>query len=960
MSEQLIIPTKIVHSTFGFIPTKPTKILTYNFLFIASVTAALCISSPQTQAACPAAGNGITIAGAGNTAVENNCIISTTLPLRYGVQATTQAEATLNNGSITTTGNNAHGTYALNGGIVNVNGAPITVSGNAYGAYAINNNATVNLTNLDINMSTAISNGVGLNATDSGRIFADNITITTNSDNGHGASAMRSGALVDLANSRITIQGLNSYGVSSTENTSLILHDNSQVTTLQDYNHGAYVRTAAMTIDNSQITTQGLAAYALYARNLATADVLNGTTLTTTGNSAYGVLVSLGSTVNMTDSAIETSNLSAVGAYTFSGGTFNLTNSSITTHGGNAYAYYATAPAATVNTFTATDSTLISDNAATFLLNGGTTNVTLTNVQNQTGNNILLLVSGTAIAVPNLGIPYDILPFDPNSLQGPTGVSAQDNTLNIGANPGIVTILSNGSTLTGNSFVSNNSTVSVTLDNSTTLTGAFNTGPGSTTNMTLQNGSTWFMTDSSNVTNLVNSGSLIDFVAGPFKTLTTVNYTGIGGSIGLNTFLDTDGSPSDLLVIDSGTAIGTTALFINNAGGTGAATQNNGILVVDAINGATTASTAFSLGAPVIAGPYEYLLFYGSQDGSGPQNWYLRSTSGNDDKPNYREEVSLYAALPSVSLLYGQLLLDSLHARVGEEQQLQYRSDLTEGRSAWARYVYRDGNINDDDIFNKGPDFNYHFNVLQVGSDLYRQEHHNGSRDHIGLYIASGHGKANVEHVNGKEAGIDKLDAMTLGAYWTHFGSTGWYLDGILQKNWYDLEANSGRIAPLLPDADDFAASLEGGFPFRFWNRLVIEPQGQAIYQRLAVSDSTDEVATIRFGSTSGSIARLGLRIANDWLISSKHSNEPQRIFTAWIRANKWYQYGGSSKTEFSSENGFVPFPSELSGRSVELELGMTGQVTRTVSLYGKVSHEDYNDDRGRSFAANAGLRVNL
>ena len=35
--------------------------------------------------------------------------------------------------------------------------------------------------------------------------------------------------------------------------------------------------------------------------------------------------------------------------------------------------------------------------------------------------------------------------------------------------------------------------------------------------------------------------------------------------------------------------------------------------------------------------------------------------------PNFRVETSLYAAIPSMALLYGRNLLDTLHERVGEE-----------------------------------------------------------------------------------------------------------------------------------------------------------------------------------------------------------------------------------------------------------------------------------------------------
>ncbi len=112
-------------------------------------------------------------------------------------------------------------------------------------------------------------------------------------------------------------------------------------------------------------------------------------------------------------------------------------------------------------------------------------------------------------------------------------------------------------------------------------------------------------------------------------------YFGRGGTIALNTFLGSDNSPSDKLVINGSTATidgpatatGSSFLRITNAGGPGAQTTANGILVVDAINGGTTAPGAFTLANELRAGAFDYRLFRGGLDGiSAPNDWFLRST----------------------------------------------------------------------------------------------------------------------------------------------------------------------------------------------------------------------------------------------------------------------------------------------------------------------------------------------
>ncbi|MFL9584254.1 autotransporter domain-containing protein [Stenotrophomonas sp. AB1(2024)] len=107
------------------------------------------------------------------------------------------------------------------------------------------------------------------------------------------------------------------------------------------------------------------------------------------------------------------------------------------------------------------------------------------------------------------------------------------------------------------------------------------------------------------------------------------NYTGNGGALYLDTVLGADDSASDRLVISNGVAAGTTGVGILNAGGAGAETVADGILVVQAINGASTGANAFALYAPVAAGAFEYFLFKGGVSAGSGENWYLRSTLVN-------------------------------------------------------------------------------------------------------------------------------------------------------------------------------------------------------------------------------------------------------------------------------------------------------------------------------------------
>ncbi|WP_457584338.1 autotransporter family protein [Ensifer canadensis] len=135
---------------------------------------------------------------------------------------------------------------------------------------------------------------------------------------------------------------------------------------------------------------------------------------------------------------------------------------------------------------------------------------------------------------------------------------------------------------------------------------------------------------------VVNAGRL-DLTNGGGSTSDTFtingNYTGDGGLLFLDTVLGSDGSASDKLVVSGGTASGTTGIAIVNRGGAGAATAADGIMVVEAISGATTAGNAFSLAERVAAGAYEYLLFEGGAAAGTSENWYLRSTLTGEPAP---------------------------------------------------------------------------------------------------------------------------------------------------------------------------------------------------------------------------------------------------------------------------------------------------------------------------------------
>ncbi|WP_318368078.1 autotransporter outer membrane beta-barrel domain-containing protein [Enterobacter sp.] len=118
-------------------------------------------------------------------------------------------------------------------------------------------------------------------------------------------------------------------------------------------------------------------------------------------------------------------------------------------------------------------------------------------------------------------------------------------------------------------------------------------------------------------------------------------YISNGGTLTLDTVLNEGGanSQSDMLVVDT-VALGSKATLIkvNNAGGSGAVTVDNGIELVHVLGGkGKSAEDAFVLDGRVGIGAYEYDLHQGSVSDEQDGNWYLRGVKApvnpDDNKP---------------------------------------------------------------------------------------------------------------------------------------------------------------------------------------------------------------------------------------------------------------------------------------------------------------------------------------
>ena len=84
---------------------------------------------------------------------------------------------------------------------------------------------------------------------------------------------------------------------------------------------------------------------------------------------------------------------------------------------------------------------------------------------------------------------------------------------------------------------------------------------------------------------------------------------------------------------------------------------------------------------------------------------------------------------------------------------------------------------------------------------------------------------------------------------------------------------------------------------------------------------------------------RIGARVAKTW-------SEDEDALTVWGRANLWYEFLGDTRSEFSSSAGFVPIHADLGGEWIELNAGVTAEISSGVSIHASVTYEtDFDND---------------
>jgi outer membrane autotransporter protein len=918
-----------------------------------------------------------------------------------GVTLGSQSSAT-NNGTINITGTNitefegaALGTSGANSVLTNNGTITSTTTSGGFGAMLGSGDSHVltNSAGATITTSGGIAKGMQLVGAGLGSTAINNGTIiTTGNGTGPinllpaGIHAVGSGSIV-INNGVIDTGGVLGIGIYANNGAGISITNTGSITTAGNLGSGIVMGGAASTLNNSgTVTTAGTGAFGLAIEG-ENHTVTNSGTITTAGADASGVFIgprggTIGGGGTMTNTGtITTTGPNAHGVF-MNGGTNNLTNSgTIRTSGPTSFGISLVSFADAI----ASQVTSIVNQASGVIRSEQYTAIATTN-GDETVDNAGTLIGGNGIAV-SLGQGTDTLILRGASVvQGAMdgGAGGANGTRND-------TLTFDGFAYTGGSQILNWETLSLTnssvlmldgnlvMGDSISLTGTVGIDGTSAINAFADRTIRAF--DAASLVTVNNAGTL-NLSNGTVGNALTIagNYVGQGGRLVLDTVLAGDGAPSDKLVIDRGAATGSTSLVINNAGGAGAQTTGDGIKVVEAINGGTTAPGAFALAGRVAAGAFDYTLF--RSGATTPEDWYLRSTRvdpgpgpGPGEIPNYRPEVPLDMALPNLAQEFGFAMLDTRQEHIGADihdgyglaqcddptRKFRYPASMPQKAPlraepscpryrVWARVFGETGRHKEGSFWSgHGPTYDYGLAGFQAGIELYLRENADGSRDILGAYLGAGRAEGDVEHVFGGPAGDISLDGYSAGAYWTHFGASGWYVDGVLQGTWFDqVKARSVAGQGIGTQGSGLAASLEGGYPISFGDRWVIEPQAQIIYQRVALDGTADNFGLVTFADSDASRARVGARLAKSFDISE--GGRAPRLLTTYARANIWHGFGDDATTTFANLQGFnaVALTSDLRGTWAQIGGGLTGQVTEAVAVFASGDY-NFSIDGGKS-----------
>lgn len=960
-------------------------------------------------------------ANGNNSLLVNKGTITTSGNNSYGMTAAwgqsnpgASGNTITNTGTVSTTGNNARAASLLGGnGIVNNSGILSTAGKDAPTVYMQGNNATLNNSGIIKSTGTAtsgggvdgvVSNTLGSSFTATIKNFSGGQIISSN-----GIGIRSTNGKTSITNAGLILGGGGKAIQGGAGNVSLILQTGSKIIGTADGGNGsntvtlegsgladnAFTNFQTLNMTGSEWTWSGTGTFSTVqiqsgvldltgtlgvSTASVTAQVSNGATLQ--ANSVnLPLAVSNDGLVNF----LQTSDGTYSGVITGTGGVEKSDAGLLAMENASTYTGGTTLSGGTL--LAAADNVLGADTGAV-IFNGGTL---------QLGSTFNLALSRALSVTANNG-NIDTQLFSSVVEQGISGNGALTKT-------GSGTLVLNGAnSYAGGTVVDAGTLIVGDSDHSLAIiNGGATVAPGATLG--------GYGSANGNVSNegtLIAAGAIPYLSAGPIgnfsingnvtsfgliqlggnevgNTLTIAgDYSGQNATIAINSVLAGDGASSDKLILNGGSASGSSRLNVTNKGGVGAQTTVDGIQVIQVLNGATTSPTAFRLsGGTVSAGAYTYYLAKGGVSDNTDNNWYLRNTvtvevppppgeenpapvtpapgtpdsiigagkyNGNNSGNIinvYRPEAALYTEAPSVVRQLNLQQVDTFHDRQGEQSLLDGDNKVPAfwGRS-WGSHA---------DIHQRGhvtPSFNGTLWGVQLGQDLYTAIQDDGTTHHFGLLFGYSRAIGNVDGFalaqQGTRVGKLQLNNYNYGGYWTQVAPSGWYTDTIIMGSVLRLSTNSINSISASTNGNAVTGSVESGLPIALRENFTLEPQAQLVWQRTSLDPMNDGVSDVRWNNRNTWQGRLGARL--QWAFDNNHID-----WRPYIRASVLRSFGQNDESTF---DGNTTLTNSIDQTAGQIGGGIVAHVSQNGSLFATANYlTNLGGEQQRIITGNVGAR---
>jgi autotransporter family porin len=154
-------------------------------------------------------------------------------------------------------------------------------------------------------------------------------------------------------------------------------------------------------------------------------------------------------------------------------------------------------------------------------------------------------------------------------------------------------------------------------------------------------------------------------------------------------------------------------------------------------------------------------------------------------------------------------------------------------------------------------------------------------------------------------AGAIHIEAHSIGVYWTHTAASQWFTEAVLMNTSLSGSTVSRRGIDAEVSGRMLTASLEGGFALVDGGDWRLEPQAQAIWQRLDLDDASDSLSSIRAEQADVLQFRFGARVTGTFSLGGL-TVEPHLTANIWYAPDKTSDVTFGATTISSSAGGVM------------------------------------------------------